>query len=35
MDLEKGFVRAMNNVIGSKEAFLDKLYQDIYRGLSQ
>jgi Recombinase. len=32
-DLEKAFVRTMNWVIGDKEAFLEKLMQDIYQGL--
>ena len=32
-DLEKAFVRAMNWIIGSKQTFLEKLSQDIYRGL--
>jgi hypothetical protein len=32
-DLEKAFVRAMNWIINSKEDFLEKLSQDMYRGL--
>jgi len=32
-DLEKAFVRAMNKVIGGKDAFLQNLLANIYRGL--
>ena len=31
-DLEKAFVRAMNYFIDSKQTFLEKLMQDLYRG---
>lgn len=34
-DLEKAFVRAMNQVIGGKETFMKKLFDNIYKGLDE
>ncbi len=32
-DLERAFVRAMNQVIGGKEPFMERLFENIYKGL--
>lgn len=34
-DLENAFVRAINQVIGGKESFLDKLLDNIYKGINK
>ena len=34
-DLEKAFVRAINQVIGGKEAFMQKLFDNINKGLDE
>ncbi|NLI92550.1 MAG: hypothetical protein GX434_10200 [Peptococcaceae bacterium] len=34
-DLEKAFIRAMNQVLGGKEAFLEKLFENINKGLDE
>lgn len=34
-DLEKAFVRAMNQVVGGKESFIDKLLNNIHIGLDE
>ena len=34
-DLEKAFVRAMNQVIGGKESFIDRLIDNIHKGLDE
>lgn len=34
-DLEKAFIRAMNQVVGGKESFIKKLFDNIYKGLNE
>lgn len=34
-DLERAFVRAMNQVIGGKETFMERLFDNIYKGLDE
>lgn len=34
-DLEKAFVRAMNQVIGGKEIFMKQLFDNIYKELDE
>lgn len=34
-DLERAFVRAMNQVIGGKETFMEMLFDNIYKGLDE